>query len=90
LLDQTQIKMYRRDDTTVTACPGGESFRRGSAEAGEVETNIADGDGLIVVPREHTLTVGKLAREINLGDEKNRANRFKRLGIEPDQTVIVE
>ena len=45
---------------------------------------------MIVVPRKHALTVGKLAREINLGDEKSRANRFKRLGIKLDETVIVE
>ena len=51
---------------------------------------VADGDGVIVVPREHALTVGKLARQINIGDEKSRAGRFKRLGIEPDETVIVE
>ena len=51
---------------------------------------VADGDGVIVVPREHALTVGKLARQINIGDEKSRAERFKRLGIEPDETVIVE
>jgi len=51
---------------------------------------VADGDGVLVVPREHALTVGKLAREINLGDEKSRADRFKRLGIEPDKTMIVE
>jgi len=51
---------------------------------------VADGDGVIVVPREHALTVGKLARQINTGDEKSRAGRFKRLGIEPDETVIVE
>lgn len=51
---------------------------------------VADGDGVIVVPREHALTVGKLAREINLGDEKSRANRFKQLGIELDETVIEE
>jgi len=51
---------------------------------------VADGDGVIVVPRKHALTVGKLAREIHVGDEKGRAGRFKRLGIEPDETVIVE
>ncbi|HUU17025.1 MAG TPA: RraA family protein [Sedimentisphaerales bacterium] len=51
---------------------------------------VADGDGVLVVPREHALKVGKLAREINLGDEKSRANRYKRLGIQPDETVIVE
>lgn len=51
---------------------------------------VADGDGVIVVPREHALTVGKLALEIHVGDEKGRAGRFKRLGIKPDETVIVE
>ena len=51
---------------------------------------VADGDGVLVVPREHALTIGKLAREINLGDEKSRAGRFKRLGIESDETVIAE
>ena len=51
---------------------------------------VADGDGVLVVPREHALKVGKLAREINTGDEKGRAKRFERLGIQPDETVIVE
>jgi hypothetical protein len=45
---------------------------------------------VLVVPREHALKVGKLAREINIGDEKSRAKRFERLGIPPDETVIVE
>jgi 4-hydroxy-4-methyl-2-oxoglutarate aldolase len=51
---------------------------------------VADGDGVIVVPREHALAVGKLARQINLGDEKSRADRYKRLGMDLDETVIVE
>jgi len=51
---------------------------------------VADGDGVLVVPREHALTVGKIAREIHIGDEKSRANRYERLGIKPDETVIVE
>jgi len=51
---------------------------------------VADGDGVIVVPRQHALTVGKLAREINTGDEKSRAGRYKRLGIKLDETVKVE
>jgi 4-hydroxy-4-methyl-2-oxoglutarate aldolase len=51
---------------------------------------VADGDGVLVVPREHALTVGKLAREIHIGDEKSRAGRYKRLGIKPDETVIVD
>jgi len=51
---------------------------------------VADGDGVLVVPREHALKVGKLAREIHIGDEKSRAKRYERLGIRPDETVIVE
>ena len=51
---------------------------------------VADGDGVIVVPRQHALEVAKLAREINLGDEKSRAERFKRLGIPLDETVEVK
>jgi 4-hydroxy-4-methyl-2-oxoglutarate aldolase len=51
---------------------------------------VADGDGVIVVPRQHALTVGKLAHEIHVGDEKSRAGRYKRLGIELDETVKVE
>lgn len=49
---------------------------------------VADGDGVIVVPRELALQVGKLAREINDEDQSSRAQRFKRLGIPLDETVI--
>ena len=51
---------------------------------------VADGDGVLVVPREKALQVGKIAREIHIGDEKSRAKRYERLGIQPDETVIVE
>ena len=51
---------------------------------------IADGDGVLVVPRERALEVGRIAREIHVGDEKSRAERYKRLGIPLDETVIVE
>jgi 4-hydroxy-4-methyl-2-oxoglutarate aldolase len=51
---------------------------------------IADGDGVLVVPRERALEVGKIAREIHVNDEKSRAERYKRLGMPPDETVIVE
>lgn len=51
---------------------------------------VADGDGVLVVPRQHAITVGKLAREINTGDEKSRAGRYKSLGIKLDETVIEE
>jgi regulator of RNase E activity RraA len=48
---------------------------------------VADGDGVIVVPRAHALEVGRLAKEINGGDESGRAQRFQRLGIPLDETV---
>ncbi|MHC4075440.1 MAG: RraA family protein [Planctomycetota bacterium] len=51
---------------------------------------VADGDGVIVVPREYALTVGKIAMEIHISDEKARARHYKRLGIPMDETVIVE
>jgi 4-hydroxy-4-methyl-2-oxoglutarate aldolase len=48
---------------------------------------VADGDGVIVVPRERALEVGKLAREINSGDERSRAEKYKKLGLPPDETI---
>ncbi|MEK7403654.1 MAG: RraA family protein [Acidobacteriota bacterium] len=49
---------------------------------------VADGDGVIVVPRQRALEAGKLAREIHVGDEKGRGKRFERLGIPADRTII--
>jgi len=48
---------------------------------------VADGDGVIVVPRELTLTVGRLARGINVEDEASRGERYKSLKIPLDETV---
>ncbi|KPK47211.1 MAG: hypothetical protein AMK72_08745 [Planctomycetes bacterium SM23_25] len=48
---------------------------------------VADGDGVIVVPREHALTVGKLAREMNMGDQRGRAQHYRDLKMELDDTV---
>lgn len=38
---------------------------------------VADGDGVIVVPREHALEVGKLAHEIMTGDQDGRAHKLQ-------------
>lgn len=51
---------------------------------------VADGDGVLVVPRQRALEVGKIARAIHVGDEKSRAEKYKRLAIPPDETVMVE
>jgi regulator of RNase E activity RraA len=48
---------------------------------------VADGDGVIVVPREHALTVGQHAREIHDGDEGGRRQHYKALEMPLDKTV---
>jgi regulator of RNase E activity RraA len=48
---------------------------------------VADGDGVIVVPREKALKVCQLAREIHEGDQRGRRQRFERLEIPLDETV---
>jgi 4-hydroxy-4-methyl-2-oxoglutarate aldolase len=51
---------------------------------------VGDGDGVLVVPREHALKIGKIARGINAGDQKSRRQRFERLGMPLDETVNVD
>lgn len=48
---------------------------------------VADGDGVIVVPREHAVEVAKIAIEINEGDQRSRAERYQDLGMKPDESV---
>ena len=48
---------------------------------------VGDGDGVIVVPREHARQVGRLAREIYEGDEASRREKYEQLGIPLDETV---
>jgi regulator of RNase E activity RraA len=40
---------------------------------------VADGDGVIVVPRENALQVGKLANEIMNKDQSSRAKKLEDL-----------
>jgi len=48
---------------------------------------VADGDGVIVVPREHAARVAQFASEILTGDKKGRRNLYQQLGLPMDQTV---
>ncbi len=48
---------------------------------------VADGDGVIVVPREKAIAVAQIARTIYDGDQKSRLGHYKKLGIPPDFTV---
>ena len=44
---------------------------------------VADGDGVLVVPRQRALEVGRLAHEIYIGDEQGRMKRLQELGNAP-------
>jgi len=48
---------------------------------------VADGDGVIVVPREHAEEVAKAARQILEGDKAGRRKLYQQLGMPLDRTV---
>ena len=57
----------------VTVCPG--------------DVIVADGDGVIVVPRSVAGKVAVLARKILDADKAGRRQLYKDMGFPPDQTV---
>jgi 4-hydroxy-4-methyl-2-oxoglutarate aldolase len=48
---------------------------------------VADGDGVLVVPRAQAETVAKYAQKILDGDKEGRRNLYKRLGLPEDKSV---
>jgi regulator of RNase E activity RraA len=40
---------------------------------------VGDGDGVVIVPREHALEVAKIAHGIYEGDQKSRDNKKEKL-----------
>ncbi len=48
---------------------------------------VGDADGVIVVPREKAEQVAGFARAILVKDKEGRTNLYKKVGIEPDNTV---
>lgn len=49
---------------------------------------VADGDGIIVVPREHAEPVAKAAREVLVEDKGKRRKLYEVLGMPLDKTVM--
>jgi len=48
---------------------------------------VADGDGVIVVPRAHAKEVAEYAHKIIEGDKAGRRGLYKQLGLPPDDSV---
>jgi 4-hydroxy-4-methyl-2-oxoglutarate aldolase len=48
---------------------------------------VADGDGVMVVPRAHAKEVAEYAKAILDGDKAGRRNLYKKLGLEPDDSL---
>lgn len=48
---------------------------------------VADGDGVVVVPREQAEEVAKAARAVLDSDKEGRRDLYKQLGMPPDNTV---
>jgi regulator of RNase E activity RraA len=48
---------------------------------------VADGDGVVVVPREQAEPVARAARAVLEEDKAARRRLYERLGLPPDPTV---
>ncbi|MGC9347407.1 MAG: RraA family protein [Anaerolineae bacterium] len=48
---------------------------------------VADGDGVILVPRGHAEVVARIARDIANADKASRLTKFREAGLEEDFTV---
>lgn len=48
---------------------------------------VADGDGVVVVPRARAEAVAKYARKIMDGDKEGRRELYKKVGLKPDPSV---
>lgn len=48
---------------------------------------VADGDGVVVVPREHAERVAEIAWEVAGGDKEGRRKLYEKMGMPADETV---
>lgn len=51
---------------------------------------VADGDGVVIVPREHAQKVAEYAKGILDGDKQSRRKLYEQLGIPIDKTVEID
>ncbi|GAA5521032.1 hypothetical protein Asal01_00965 [Fodinibius salicampi] len=59
----------------------------GGVQVNPGDVIVADGDGVIIVPRKHAREVAKYAREILKSDKEARRALYEELGIPLDETV---
>jgi len=48
---------------------------------------VADGDGVLVIPRAHAEAVARYARKIIEGDKEARRELYRKLGLPPDPSI---
>ena len=49
---------------------------------------VADGDGVIVVPRKEAERVAEIAWDIAKGDKRGRRSLYEKMGLVLDETVM--
>jgi regulator of RNase E activity RraA len=83
-----------------SVCQGG-GTRPGRIEAGAINIPVsvggvlvrpgdfvvADGDGVVVVPREHIDIVHEIAWDIATGDKESRSKLYEKMEMQPDATI---
>jgi regulator of RNase E activity RraA len=74
---QGRIQFEAKD---VPVSVGGVTVRPG-------DVVVADGDGVIVVPRAMALDVARIAAKVLSSDKLSRRRHYDALGIPPDDTV---
>lgn len=77
-MDQTRIRYYEKD---IPVAIGGVAIYPG-------DVVVADGDGVVIVPRKIARDVAKYAHQELSGDKKGRKKLYDKLGWEPDSTVL--
>src|SRR5690606_12944671 len=77
-MDQARIRFYEKDTPVAI---GGVAIYPG-------DVVVADGDGVIVVPRKLAFDVAKYAHQELHGDKAGRKRLYEKLGWELDETVL--